>query len=104
MSQTTQSATAPLPRGPWLSLGVVAVALFLSVLSMSIVAVALPAIGHALGATPTDLQWLPRGSGVGVLDPAQAAAFVAGLHHALWLAGLVLLAATALAVVMLRRA
>jgi MFS transporter, DHA2 family, methylenomycin A resistance protein len=47
---------------------------------------------------------LPRGSGVGVLTPAQAALFVAGLHHALWLAGLALLAATALAVVMLRRA
>jgi DHA2 family methylenomycin A resistance protein-like MFS transporter len=47
---------------------------------------------------------LPRGSGVGVLTPAQAALFVAGLHHALWLSGLALLAATALAAVMLRRA
>ncbi|HEY1503909.1 MAG TPA: MFS transporter [Stellaceae bacterium] len=49
---------SPLPRGPWLSFAVVAVALFLSVLSMSIVAVALPEIGRALGATPTDLQWI----------------------------------------------
>jgi MFS transporter, DHA2 family, methylenomycin A resistance protein len=58
MSQSTLSGAAPSPRGPWFSFGVVAVALFLSVLSMSIVAVALPAIGRALGATPTDLQWI----------------------------------------------
>jgi DHA2 family methylenomycin A resistance protein-like MFS transporter len=47
---------------------------------------------------------LPRGSGVGVLTPDQAALFVAGLHHALWLSGGALLVATALAIVMLRRA
>src|SRR5262245_1764967 len=58
MSQNISSSSAPLPRGPWLSFGVVAAALFLSVLSMSIVAVALPVIGRALDATPTDLQWI----------------------------------------------
>lgn len=61
MSQSSRSGAAPSVRGPWLSFGVVAVALFLSVLSTSIVAVALPAIGRALGATPTDLQWIVDG-------------------------------------------
>jgi DHA2 family methylenomycin A resistance protein-like MFS transporter len=40
---------------------------------------------------------LPGGSGTGrQLTPAQQSIFVAGLHHALWVAGLALLAAAAL--------
>lgn len=48
---------------------------------------------------------LPGGSGTGGrLDPARQAAFVSGLHHALWLSGLALLAAALLATVLFRRA
>ena len=38
------------------------------------------------------------------LDAAQGALYVTGLHHALWLAGLMLLGAAALAAVLFARA
>ncbi|HEX9543385.1 MAG TPA: MFS transporter [Streptosporangiaceae bacterium] len=42
---------------PWPTLVVVAAGLFLAVLSTTAVSVALPSIGHDLGATATDLEW-----------------------------------------------
>jgi DHA2 family methylenomycin A resistance protein-like MFS transporter len=46
---------------------------------------------------------LPAARGGGRLDPRQAALFVAGLHRALWVSGLALLAAAALAALLLHR-
>lgn len=45
-------------RAAWLGLAVVAGALFLAVLSTTVVSVALPTIGTDLPAGPTDLQWI----------------------------------------------
>jgi DHA2 family methylenomycin A resistance protein-like MFS transporter len=42
---------------PWPTLVVVAAGLFLAVLSTTAVSVALPSIGHDLGASATDLEW-----------------------------------------------
>jgi MFS transporter, DHA2 family, methylenomycin A resistance protein len=48
---------------------------------------------------------LPGGSGTGQqLTPAQEAAFLTGLHHALWVAGIALLAAAALSLLLFTRA
>jgi len=47
----------PPPR-PWLTLMVVAVGLFLAVMSTTMVSVALPSIGTALHASPTELEWI----------------------------------------------
>jgi EmrB/QacA subfamily drug resistance transporter len=47
----------PHPR-PWLTLAVVAVGLFLAVMSTTMVSVALPSIGTALHASPTELEWI----------------------------------------------
>ncbi len=47
---------------------------------------------------------LPAGTAGLTLDAARGALFVAGLHHALWLAGIALLAAAALAAVLFARA
>src|SRR5690349_22770533 len=47
----------PRPR-PWLTLVVVAVGLFLAVMSTTMVGVALPSIGTALHASPTELEWI----------------------------------------------
>lgn len=44
--------------GPWVSLAVVAGGLFLSVMSTTMVGVALPSIGAGLRATATDLEWV----------------------------------------------
>src|SRR5689334_16187665 len=46
------------PQRPWLTLAVVSSGLFLAVVSTTVVSVALPAIGRALGAGPTDLEWV----------------------------------------------
>jgi DHA2 family methylenomycin A resistance protein-like MFS transporter len=46
------------PAGPWVSLVVVAGGLFLSVMSTTMVGVALPSIGRDLHATASDLEWV----------------------------------------------
>ena len=51
------SYQAPAHRRPWLTLAVVAVGLFLAVMSTTMVSVALPSIGTALHASPTELEW-----------------------------------------------
>jgi MFS transporter, DHA2 family, methylenomycin A resistance protein len=52
------SCQAPAHRRPWLTLAVVAVGLFLAVMSTTMVSVALPSIGTALHASPTELEWI----------------------------------------------
>jgi len=47
----------PHPR-PWLTLAVVAGGLFLAVMSTTMVSVAVPSIGAALHASPTELEWI----------------------------------------------
>lgn len=53
-----QSHQAPAYRRPWLTLAVVAVGLFLAVMSTTMVSVALPSIGIALNASATELEWI----------------------------------------------
>ncbi len=50
--------TTPSPRVAWLTLVVVAMGLFLAVVSTTVVSVALPTMGQNLRASPTDLQWV----------------------------------------------
>jgi hypothetical protein len=50
-------------RAAWLTLAVVAVGLFLAVVSTPLVSVALPTIGRDLHASATDLQWIVEGPG-----------------------------------------
>lgn len=49
---------AAAPRGGWATVAAVAGGLFLSVLSSTMVSVALPSIGRDLRASATDLQWI----------------------------------------------
>ncbi len=46
------------PRGAWLALAVVAIGLFLAVVSTTVVSVALPTIGRELQAGPAGLEWI----------------------------------------------
>jgi hypothetical protein len=114
------------------SLAVVAAGLFLAVTSPTVVSVALPSIGTDLRATAWATFGLLRldertgigaiwwdfailGAGIGLsLTPmtavamsavgaAQAGLFVNGLHHAIWVSGLALLGAAALAAVLFAR-
>ena len=60
MAATT---TGDVPRatpggGPWLTLAAAACGLFLSVVSTTVVSIALPTIGRELHAGPTELQWI----------------------------------------------
>jgi MFS family permease len=56
----TQPAADPDPRR-WWALGVCVSALFVTLLDVSIVAVALPSIGAGLGAEAAQLQWVVSG-------------------------------------------
>jgi MFS family permease len=49
---------APRARSPWLAFSVVAVGTFMATLDGNIVNVALPTIGHELGAAVSELQWV----------------------------------------------
>jgi DHA2 family methylenomycin A resistance protein-like MFS transporter len=54
-----QSHQAPARRRwPWMTLLVVAVGQFLAVMSTTVVSVALPTIGAAMHASPSDLEWI----------------------------------------------
>ncbi|HEY3684482.1 MAG TPA: MFS transporter [Streptosporangiaceae bacterium] len=58
-AQTGRTAPASAaPRGGWITVAAVAGGLFLSVVSSTMVSVALPSIGGELRATPTGLQWI----------------------------------------------
>lgn len=46
------------PRRGWLTLLVMALGLFLAVVSTTVVSVALPSIGHELHASATGLEWI----------------------------------------------
>lgn len=54
-SDTRTTEVAP---GAWASLAVVSGGLFLAVMSTTVVSVALPEIGQAVGANATDLEWI----------------------------------------------
>ncbi|MFY1593885.1 MFS transporter [Micromonospora sp. WMMD737] len=60
MSPTDKSAP-PDDRRRWQALGVGLVAAFMTLLDVSIVNVAVPSIDRALGASPSDLQWVLSG-------------------------------------------
>ncbi|WP_116599928.1 MFS transporter [Primorskyibacter marinus] len=59
-SATPQGGFAPDPVR-WRVLFVLLVTIFMTLISVSIVNVALPAVGHGLGATQSDLQWVLSG-------------------------------------------
>lgn len=59
-SPTPQDGSVPDPVR-WRVLFVLLVTIFMTLISVSIVNVALPAIGHGLGATQSDLQWVLSG-------------------------------------------
>lgn len=50
----------------WRALAVCVTALFMTLLDVSIVNVALPSIGHAMGARPAELQWVVSGYAPGL--------------------------------------
>src|SRR4051812_36322445 len=60
MRTVTSAAAGPDPRR-WAALGVCVSALFITLLDVSIVAVALPSIGRDLHAGPSQLQWVVSG-------------------------------------------
>lgn len=58
MQRTAETATT---RGAWSGLGVVSGGLFMTVMSVTLVGLALPSIGRDLHANATDLQWIVDG-------------------------------------------
>ncbi|MEU7999431.1 MFS transporter, partial [Micromonospora sp. NPDC049060] len=57
----TDTTAPPDDRRRWQALGVGLVAAFMTLLDVSIVNVAVPSIDRALGASPSDLQWVLSG-------------------------------------------
>ncbi|MBP2325009.1 DHA2 family methylenomycin A resistance protein-like MFS transporter [Kibdelosporangium banguiense] len=57
-STDSRPQTAGVAPGAWASLAVVSGGLFLAVMSTTVVSVALPAIGQAVQANATDLEWI----------------------------------------------
>ena len=75
MAASTSSVYIPDPRR-WRILIVLIVALFMSLVGVSVVNVALPSIGHGLGATESELQWVLSGYaltfGIGLVSAGRA--------------------------------
>ena len=55
------STTSPAPERRWRALAVCLVAMFATLLDVSVTNVALPSIGRATGAGPSELQWVVSG-------------------------------------------
>src|SRR5699024_10362083 len=77
MNTSTPEPTGytPDPRR-WRVLGVLVIALFMSLIGVSIVNVALPSIQHGIGATQAQLQWVLSGYtlmfGIGLVAAGRA--------------------------------
>ncbi|MBB3676458.1 MFS transporter [Modestobacter versicolor] len=61
MTTAAREETEQLDPRRWLALGVCVSAVFMTLLDVSIVAVALPSIGASTGAGPSELQWVVSG-------------------------------------------